>query len=121
MLAAIIPGSVKRESTVELHEVGQLAHRRRAPRDRERCAVAGRVLGRRDDCPQAAHVDEREFVEVDQNGLATLAQCSQVTAHRRCAGQVELAEQEHADSPVVLYLNDLQQGSFVAQRACSFR
>ena len=103
-------GSVKRKSTVELHEVGQPAQRRRAPRDRERCAVAGRVLGRGEDCPQAAHVDEREFVEVDQNGLAS---SRSVAGARLTVGAPAKSSSPRKSTrilPSSLHLDHFQQG-----------
>src|SRR6185437_6014396 len=69
---------------------------------------------------QAAHVNERELVEVEQDRLAALAKPAQHLAQGGSAGQIELAPQAHADPASIRRLDDFQPKMFVAQRACSF-
>ena len=67
-----------------------------AVRDRERPAVAPRVLGGVDHQTDAARVDERQLVEVQQHGLMPLAQHSEALRDRINRGDVELAAKPHA-------------------------
>jgi hypothetical protein len=64
-------------------------------RDREGPAVAPRVLGGVYYQTDAARVDERQLIEVQQHGLTPLAQRSEALRDRIDRGDVELAAKPH--------------------------
>lgn len=84
-------------------------------RDREPPAVATRLLGGGQHQTDAAHVDERQLVEVQDDVRAALAQNGQTLRDRSARGDVKLAAKLDTRPQILTRLDNLQQWLLAVQ------